>query len=117
VREKLRVKLHDDWISGGYKMWLYKHRSSGHGSIFLKPIQMEFIEVREAEPLPEPTFKVSKEEGFEIFQSVANWLAEQGVRPNTDKLSGQFEILKKHSEFVENNHRRLMDLVDHIIRK
>lgn len=114
---KSELILRESFENATYHLWLMERLQTGK-CLVAKPLNIEMVEYESSVfMLPEPTLSISRMEGIQWFQSAANWLAEQGVRPNTDRIAGELAASKEYLKSLENSQGRILSILETTVRK
>lgn len=110
VKLKLRTIIKDLYADQAYGVWFIDYR--GRESFIAQPIKLIFENNPESHMFPEPTLRLPYEYAQELLQSLCNALIEQGIRPNTDKASGEIEATKLHLKSLQETLNRTIGLLE-----
>jgi len=94
----INFRVERGWSFDGYNIWWIEHRN---GKAYIaKPISIEFTEVEECHPLPEPTLKIKAIDAQELIPKVKN------------ALMGFSFLDKKELESTEKTIKAMQDHID-----
>lgn len=93
----MRVVLREDYMVNGFGIWVM--RDTEFGTQVAEPANLTMKNYsKSAFALPEPTFRIQRQEANQLFQEIQREMVRMGLVPNSDVVTGKFEAQSKHLE-------------------
>jgi hypothetical protein len=94
----------------GYGIWIIDDQNKEHS--IAKPVELVFEKHQDSWMMPEPTLEIGYQYAQPFLQSLINTLVDAGIKPDNDKIAGQYEATKEHLRDLQKLVDRLLNQLD-----
>lgn len=107
----IRAIVREEHCRDGIGIWIMDERREG--THVAKSVALEMEPMGEgAFVLPDPTFKIRREEAQPFLQSLINELVRLGIRSDSDRTAGELDASKKNLEDFRGITSKLLGILE-----